>query len=693
MSRNNPGIGLWERNLNDDTFLCSETAAKVVESTGRVFPASEPQLTWRDFLALIYPEDRQRVIDISSEHIATGANFATEFRIAATDNTLHWMRLAGQLEHDRNGAPVRIRGLIENISERKLAEQALRLTACVFTHIQEGALITDRNGAILDINPAFTRLTGYTHDEVLGKNSSLLRSEIQATGFYKKLWETLLDQGKWSGEIQGCKKDGSGFLEWLSISAVRNAADRITHFVGIFSDISPLKQHTSKLEQLAYYDPLTSIPNRLLLADRMHQAVAQTRRQNCLLAVGYLDLDSFKPVNDKFGHEMGDRLLIEISHRIGKTIREIDTVARLGGDEFAFLLLGLENMEQCSVTLQRILDSIARPITLGENSVEVSASIGVSLFPLDDADPDTLLRHADQAMYQAKQLGKNRFQIYDSALELNIRTHGEVLNRVKYALENDELIIHYQPKISLRSGEIAGVEALIRWQHPDCGMVLPTDFLPLLHGNILAQTIDRWVMEQAMRQMLLWSQQGLELEVSINLGVHTLQCEDFINFLSSLLQRYPTVRPELYQLEILETTGLPLEDVDFISRTMRDCMKLGVHFALDDFGTGYSSLTFLKHLPAQSIKIDQSFIHDMLEDNENLAIVQSITELARAFRKQTVAEGVETEAQGRQLLRMGCDQVQGFGISEPIAPEKLPDWIKNWRAPDEWKRTDAVSKS
>jgi diguanylate cyclase (GGDEF)-like protein/PAS domain S-box-containing protein len=687
MHRNSMGIGLWERNLIDGTLIWSNSASHLVRLSGcKTFPTNH-QATWEDFLDRIHPDDRQYLENISQAHIKSGSKFEAKFRVHAIGDTLQWMRLAGQLERDGDGAPARIRGIIENIAEPELIEHEPQLVNSVFAHIREGILVTDGDGKILDASPAFTRLTGYSRTEVLGKNPRLLQSGRHNEEFYEHLWKKLLEEGSWSGEILDCKKDGSVFQAWLSISAVRHKAGRITRYVGIFSDVSPLKQQTDKLEQLAYYDPLTQIPNRLLLADRMHQAVAQTRRQNCLLAVGYLDLDSFKPINDQFGHEMGDRLLIEVAHRISKAIREVDTVARIGGDEFAFLLLGLETTEQCAATLQRMLDCIARPFMLEEKTVEVSASVGVTLFPVDDADADTLLRHADQAMYQAKQSGKNRFQIYDSALELNRRTHGEVLNRIQHALENGELVLYYQPKIDLHNGEFAGVEALLRWHHPDCGVVLPTDFLPLLQNHTLAQTVDRWVMEQAMQQTLIWTKLGLDMAISVNLSVHTLQAEDFISFFSSLLQRYPAVKPERYQLEILETTALALEDIEFISRTMRECMKLGISFALDDFGTGYSSLTYLKHLPAHIVKIDHSFVRGMLEDDEDLAIVQSVIELARAFRRQTVAEGVETLALGTHLLHLGCDQVQGFGISEPLPAAKLFDWIKNWRAPDEWRRT------
>jgi diguanylate cyclase (GGDEF)-like protein/PAS domain S-box-containing protein len=569
-----------------------------------------------------------------------------------------------------------------DVLDRKQAELKLHLAASVFAGTQEAILITDLEGNILEVNPAFTQLTGYTREEALGRNPRILKSGRHEAEFYAAIWQALLKNGVWSGEIWNRKKDGTLYPEWLTISTIHDELGQPSKYIGAFSDITLLKQQEQQLEYLAYFDPLTGIPNRTLLADRMSQAIAHTRRQECLFAVGYLDLDAFKQINDRFGHPVGDSLLIEISQRIVATLREGDTVARLGGDEFVVLLLGLEKTEECLATLSRLLARIAEPLVLHDQCLAISASIGVSLYPLDDADPDTLLRHADQAMYQAKQAGKNRIQIYDPIADSQIRTQQDMLGRIETALENREFILFYQPKVDLRSGQVIGVEALIRWLQPERGPIPPGEFLHLVESHPLGQALDFWVMEEALRQLTLWSTQGLDLSVSVNVTAQTLQAPEFAERLAGLLASYPAVQPDHYELEILETAAL--NDLAYIAQVMRDCQALGVRFALDDFGTGYSSLSYLRHLPAEIVKIDQSFIRDMLVDEEDLAIVRGVIGLTLAFRRRAIAEGVETVEHGIHLIRLGCDLAQGYGIAKPMPAELIPEWVKDWKAPDSW---------
>ncbi len=575
-----------------------------------------------------------------------------------------------------------LQAIIRDNTRRKEAEQELRLAASVFANTQEGIVITDLDANIVEINQAFTRLTGYSREDALGRNPSFLKSGRHDPGFYADLWRTLREEGVWRGEIWNRRRDGVTYPQWLTISVAANEAGEPAHYIGAFSDITLLKQHEQRLEYMAYFDPLTGMPNRVLLADRMRQGIAYARRQEGLLAVAYLDLDGFKQVNDQFGHDIGDTVLVEIAHRIKSVLREGDTVARLGGDEFVVLLIGLET-EECLAILRRILGKIAEPLFLKGQRLTVSASVGISLFPLDESDPDTLLRHADQAMYQAKQTGKNRVQIYDPVAGNRDRVRQERLARIEQALENREFMLFYQPKVDLRSGRVAGAEALIRWQHPERGLVPPGDFLPLVENHALGQKVDRWVMEEVLRQMVEWNGLGLDLAISVNVSAQSLQAADFSQNLADLLARFPTVAPHRYEIEILESAAL--DDLEYISRVMRDCQKLGLRFALDDFGTGYSSLTYLKHLPAETIKIDQSFVRDMLEDEEDLAIVEGVIGLARAFHRRAVAEGVETLAHGVELLSLGYDMAQGYGIARPMAAAAIPGWVRQWKAPAEWR--------
>ncbi len=573
--------------------------------------------------------------------------------------------------------------LRREISKRKQVEEAQRMAASVFASTQEGILITDAQRNIIDSNPAFTTITGYSRDEVLGKKPNLLKSGLHDVHFYEAMWQAINQQGFWRGEVWNRKKDGEIFAEWLTISAVTDPQDKITHYIGTSSDITQLKEQERKLELIAHYDPLTGVPNRILLADRMHLAFAQTKRDNCLMAVGYLDLDGFKPVNDRLGHEAGDQLLIEIALRIKNALREGDTIARLGGDEFVFLLLGLDKVEDCEITLHRLLETISMPVTLKDQAVSVSASIGISIFPDDNTDPDTLLRHADQAMYQAKQQGKNCFHIYNLELDRQLHAHREALTRVEQALENEEFELFFQPKVDMQQGVVFGAEALIRWQHPERGLILPGDFLPLLENHHVAARLDAWVIDKALQHMETWQSQGLHLQISVNITARSLQTDDFVLQLYYAFERYPAIKPTDFELEILETQAL--SDLSLTAQVIKDCQALGVQFALDDFGTGYSSLSYLRHLSVETLKIDQTFVRDMLEDEDDLAIVQGVIGLAESFRRQVIAEGVESIEHGIALLHMGCNHAQGFGIAKPMPASELAAWVKDWQAPEEWK--------
>ncbi|MGZ8158623.1 MAG: EAL domain-containing protein [Methylobacter sp.] len=573
--------------------------------------------------------------------------------------------------------------LRREISRRKQVEDGQRMAASVFASTQEGILITDAQRNIIDLNPAFCNITGYSRDEVLGQNPRLLKSGLHDDRFYEAMWQAIDRQGYWRGEVWNRRKGGEIFAEWLTISAVADKQGKITHYIGTSSDITQLKEQERKLQLIAHYDPLTGVPNRILLADRMHLAFAQTKRENCLMAVGYLDLDGFKPVNDRLGHEAGDQLLIEIALRIKNALREGDTIARLGGDEFVFLLLGLDKVEDCETTLHRLLEVISEPVALRYQTVSVSASIGISIFPEDNTDPDTLLRHADQAMYQAKQEGKNCFHIYNLELDRQLHAHREALNRIELALENEEFELFFQPKVDMQQGVVFGAEALIRWRHPERGLVMPGDFLPLIEGHEFATKLDAWVIDKALQHMETWLDLGLQLQISVNITARTLQTDDFVLQLYYAFERYPAAKPDHFELEILETQAL--SDLTLTSQVIKECQALGVQFALDDFGTGYSSLSYLRHLSVETLKIDQTFVRDMLEDEDDLAIVQGVIGLSESFQRQVIAEGVESIEHGIALLHMGCYHAQGYGIAKPMPASDLAAWLQAWQAPEEWK--------
>jgi diguanylate cyclase (GGDEF)-like protein len=432
-------------------------------------------------------------------------------------------------------------------------------------------------------------------------------------------------------------------------------------------------EHEKQLERLAHYDALTGVPNRVMLADRLAQALARAKRDQGLLAVCYLDLDGFKPINDRLGHAVGDRVLVEVTRRIRETVREDDTVARLGGDEFVVLLVGLEAAEECVGSLQRVLERVGEPIAIDGQALSLSVSIGVALYPSDEEDAETLVRHADQAMYLAKLAGKNRFHLFDPASDRRARSHHQLLQEIRQGLAGGEFELYFQPKLDLAARRLAGAEALIRWNHPRRGLLLPADFMRAVENTDLEIELGEWVIATAVGHLRRWREAGLRIQVAINISAYHLQSAGFVPKLTEQARRYaPQPGERWLQIEVLETAAL--DDIARISALIAACRELGIGFALDDFGSGYSSLTYLSQLDVDTLKIDQSFVRDMQSDKGDHAVVLGIIALARAFEMHCVAEGVEDEGIHQALLQMGCELGQGNGIGLPMPATELPGW-------------------
>ncbi len=578
---------------------------------------------------------------------------------------------------------------LSEINEFKRNERELKLAASVFVHASEGILITDASGKIIDVNDAFTRITSYTRDEVLGRNPGILSSGRQDKEFFAALWRDLTEKGHWYGEIWNRRKSGELYAEMLRISALHDSDGKVTEYVGLFSDITAMKEHEKQLEHIAHYDSLTNLPNRMLLADRMQQGMVQSLRRTQFLAVAFLDLDGFKAINDAHSHAVGDRLLINLSSRMKAVLREGDTFARIGGDEFVALLLDIDSIAACQPTLSRLLAAAAQPVRIDGLVLQVTASLGVTFYPQGDGiGAEQLLRQADQAMYQAKIAGKNRFHVFDPTLDNSLRTYHASVEQIQHALAKREFVLYYQPRVNMRTGKIVGAEALIRWQHPEKGLLLPAEFLPLIEDHPLNLELGQWVIDSALTQMEIWAAQGLTLPVSVNIGARQLKQADFVDRLRVLLAAHIKVNPNNLEMEVLETSAL--DDLIRASDVIEECRALGVLFALDDFGTGYSSLTYLKRLPVKWLKIDQSFVRNMLDDPDDLSILTGVLSLALAFRREVIAEGVETAAHGAMLLQLGCDLAQGFGIARPMPAGELPNWMVNWRSDPEWSNLPAI---
>ncbi len=605
------------------------------------------------------------------------------------DGSVQWWRGEVLPWQTASGAVGGIILFTEDVTQQKRTEERLQLAASVFTHAREGILITDPNGLIVEVNNMFSRITGYSRDEVLGRHTRLLKSGIQTADFYAEMWRALKDKGQWSGEIWNRDKNGEIFAEMLTISAIYEAGGNVQRYVALFSDITQLKEHERKLEHIAHYDVLTGLPNRVLLADRLRQGMAQMHRQKRVLAVAYLDLDGFKAINDRYGHEAGDLLLAAVSHTMKQTLREGDTLARLGGDEFVAVLLDLADVAASEIALDRLLAAAAESVQVDGMTFQVSASVGVTFYPqAEEVAADQLMRQADQAMYQAKLAGRNRYHIFDPNQDLSVRGHHEDLAHIGRALAEHEFVLYYQPKVNMRTGAVIGAEALIRWQHPERGLLPPAMFLPVIEEHQLAVEVGEWVIDTALSQMERWRTSGLDIPVSVNVGALQLQQGDFVDRLRGILARHPGIESSRLELEVLETSAL--QDVVQVSKVINACREFGVLFALDDFGTGYSSLTYLKRLPANVLKIDQSFVREILDDAESLSILEGVLGLAAAFHRVVIAEGVETVEHGLLLLLLGCELAQGYGIARPMPADQFPGWVAAWRPDPRWENASIV---
>ncbi len=571
---------------------------------------------------------------------------------------------------------------IDNFMERErlrretLIKEQIKLAANVFNYSHDGILFSDAENKIIKTNAAFTKITGYLPNEAVGKNPRFLQSGKQNQAFYKTMWEQLLEHEHWDGELCNKHKDGHLFIIHTSILIIKGPAGNVQNYLAIFSDITLRKTHEEELKKIAYFDELTGLPNRTLLNDRMDQGIQQTLRRNNTMAFCFLDLDGFKPVNDSYGHAVGDNLLQQVSERVVHCLRKIDTLSRVGGDEFVILLLDQKSEDEYIATVDRVLQVIEKPFIIEGHSISISVSIGVTLFPQNNSDPDTLLRHADQAMYNAKLQGKNQYSLFDDQQSREYSKESQLLNEIKFALINKEFVLHYQPKVNLQTRKVIGVEALIRWEHPERGLLSPADFLPVIENTHWMIKVSDCVIDTALKQLSEWHQADIKITVSVNVAPCDLTQGDFVEKLRSHLDNYPDLKPKYLELEILETTAL--NDIDNVCNIMQSCIELGVSFSLDDFGTGYSSLTYLKRLPAKALKIDQTFIRDMLVDEEDLAIVIGTLGLAKAFHLEVIAEGVETPEHGDKLIELGCNLAQGYGIARPMPAHKINDWLQQW---------------
>ncbi len=585
--------------------------------------------------------------------------------------------------------------MLNSLAARTQDEQALKaalqeekeLAQVTLASIGDAVITTDPSGAVTFMNASACSLTGMRHAEAVGRSVSEvfplvgLGTQLPLNNPVLAVLKQLPEAG---AEFHGGLLTPQGItvpVESLA-SPIWSVNGTLIGCVLVARDVSENYKIQDRLQWQAGHDELTGLPNRALLADRFDRALDKAKRNGSKLVVCLLDLDHFKPIYDTHGHDTGDKLLMEVVTRLNQQLREVDTLSRLGGDEFVILLEDLDQIEDVDALMQRLLQILSEPFTIGGFSLSVTASIGLSIFPIDNSDSDALLRHADQAMYVAKQTGRNRYHLFDVRQDLERESTHQTLQRVRQAVTQNELRLHYQPKVNLRTGAVAGFEALLRWQHPQDGMIPPLSFLPLVEQTEVIVEIGEWVIEQALQQIVRWKALGHVWPISVNIAARHFQGADFLERLVALLARHPEVSPALLEFEILESVALG--DIHAMNALIESCRNLGISFSLDDFGTGYSSLSYLKRIAVQTLKIDQSFVRDMLEDPDDLALVESIINIAKLFRLEVVAEGVESQRQGLLLQRLGCDTVQGYGIARPMPADQCIAWAMRYIAGAHW---------
>lgn len=555
--------------------------------------------------------------------------------------------------------------VFSDITEEYKTRERLRLSSKIIETAQEGIMITTPDATIVDVNHAFEEITGYSRDEVIGKKPSINQSGRHDAGFYEDMWQQLTNKGEWHGEIWDRRKSGEVYPKLLSINAVQDELGETSHYVGIFSDITKQKQTEEELQKLAYYDHLTNLPNRTLFTERLNQVLTIAERQQNGVALLFIDLDRFKYINDTLGHAAGDELLEHISRRLLEQTRQSDTVSRLGGDEFTVILSDTSNPDDVAQIAQKLVDTLKEPVDIMGHEVRVGGSIGIALYPDDGGDTETLTKHADTAMYKAKESGRGNYQFFTPQMNEQVADRLVIEAELHRALENEEFILHYQPKLDLGSGEIVGMEALVRWQHAEMGMVSPAKFIPLAEETGLIVSLGNWILEQACRQVVEWSRTaGRSFKLAVNLSARQFRQSDLIAEIERVID-ITGIEPSCLELEITES--ILMGDIDSALRMMEQIRSLGVQLAIDDFGTGFSSLNYLKRFPINTLKIDQSFVRDLTVDSEDAAIVKSIIALGHSLQLSVVAEGVEDQSQLDFLQQHSCDVVQGYFISKPLS--------------------------
>ena len=670
--------GAWEYDAHTNTLNCNDEYYALLGLDPDALTRAQRADIWYSWVRLIHPDDRSRAVRRFVRYMLDQSLelYEHQLRVQHADGHWIWLLVRGRFIAGADGGRSgRFVGTVMDFSTQVAATERLRLTTRAFEQSTDGFLITDAGQRIVMVNQGFTRITGYVESEVLGKNPRILSSGRHDKTFYQAMWQEITEQGQWQGEVWNRRKDGSLYPEWLTISRLLDEQGEVSHYLAVINDITQRKQDEERIYRLAYYDPLTALPNRTLLEQRATLALSLASRHRNQVALLYIDLDNFKNVNDSLGHQVGDTLLVELARRLQAILRDEDTLARSGGDEF-LLLLPEVDANGASHVADRVLHLMSEPIEAQEHDLVVTGSIGIAMYPDDADDLAGLHTKADIAMYRAKALGRNAFSFFTPALQTHYVRTLEIENALRRALELEQLSLHYQPQHELASGRLIGFEALLRWQHPELGQVSPAEFIPVAENSGLILPIGDWVMQQAMAQLAQWHAAGhTQLSMAINLSAAQFSAQDLAAQVAGLLKQYQLPAGAI-ELELTET--IAMQDPDLAVNIMQQLHHQGISLALDDFGTGYSSLSYLKRYQLQKLKIDQSFVRHLSATNDDAAIVSVTITLARSLGMQTLAEGVETPEQLDFLRQQGCELAQGYLFSRPLPAPQATAYIDSY---------------
>jgi len=634
------------------------------------YSADEFLSAGRSFDTLIHPDDRDAVTNEVNKYTELGVEqFQQEYRIVTKAGQARWVQTHTLIERDSQGQQIGYHTILNDVTAHHQTETELRLANSIFDNTAEGIVITDAQQHIISVNKAFTQVTGYPKEEVIGQTPNLLKSGRYDEAFYEQLWETLQTTGQWQGEICNRRKDGTTYTQWLNLNMIKDQAGQLSHYVGVFTDISHRKQQEVWLQFLTHHDPLTELANRKLLQERFGEALRRASRQKQVVGLLLIDLDHFKTINDSLGHALGDALIIAVAQRLLKCTRESDLVARLGGDEFGVLLDPLSHSQDAATPARKFLDALTQPFKLEEHTLYISASLGISCYPADGSDVETLLKNADTALYRAKEEGRNHYLFFSSEMNRQATETLYLSNSLRRALGRDEFILEYQPCLDLLSGKITSVETLIRWLHPQLGLIPPARFIPLAEQTGMIVAIGEWVLRTACTQARSWQLDGLPpLRLAVNLSAMQFRQPDLPQRIAAILHDTEFAAQGL-ELEITES--MVMQDPDRTRQILTEIKAMGITIAIDDFGTGHSSLSYLKRFPIDYLKIDQSFVGAIPTDVDDMAITRAIVAMAKSLRLRVIAEGVETLEQQTFLTREGCEEGQGFLFGKPQSAQQL----------------------